>query len=236
MPGTTRDSIYVDFERQGKKYTLIDTAGLRRRGKVFEAIEKFSVVKTLQSIADANVVILLLDAQQDISDQDAHIAGFVVEQGRALVVGVNKWDGLDSHVRERTKSELARKLKFLEFAKFHYISAAEKTGIGALMRSVDDAYAAAMAKLPTPKLTRALIEAVEFQQPRRRGPVRPKLRYAHQGGQNPPIIVIHGNALDAVTETYKRYLENRFRETFSLTGTPLRIEFRSSTNPYAEKG
>ncbi len=236
MPGTTRDSIYVDFERQGRKYTLIDTAGLRRRGKVFEAIEKFSVVKTLQSIADANVVILLLDARQDISDQDAHIAGFVVEQGRALVVGVNKWDGLDAHVRERTKADLLRKLKFLEFAKFHFVSATEKTGIGPLMRSVDDAYAAAMAKLPTPKLTRALIEAVEFQQPRRRGPVRPKLRYAHQGGQNPPIIVIHGNALDAVTETYKRYLENRFRETFSLTGTPLRIEFRSSTNPYADKG
>jgi GTP-binding protein len=236
MPGTTRDSIYVDFERQGKPYTLIDTAGLRRRGKVFEAIEKFSVVKTLQSISDANVVILLLDARQDISDQDAHIAGFVVEQGRALVVGVNKWDGLDAHVRDRTKADLQRKLKFLDFAKFHFISAAEKTGIGALMRSVDDAYAAAMAKLPTPKLTRALIDAVEFQQPRRRGPVRPKLRYAHQGGQNPPIIVIHGNALDAITETYKRYLENRFRETFGLTGTPLRIEFRSSTNPYADKG
>jgi GTP-binding protein len=236
MPGTTRDSIYVDFERQGKPYTLIDTAGLRRRGKVFEAIEKFSVVKTLQSISDANVVILLLDARQDISEQDAHIAGFVVEQGRALVVGVNKWDGLDSHVRERTKADLERKLKFLDFAKFHFISAAEKTGIGPLMRSVDDAYSAAMAKLPTPKLTRALIDAVEFQQPRRRGPVRPKLRYAHQGGQNPPIIVIHGNALDAITETYKRYLENRFRETFKLTGTPLRIEFRSSTNPYADKG
>lgn len=235
MPGTTRDSIYVEFERDGKDYTLIDTAGLRRRGKVFEAVEKFSVVKTLQSIADANVVILLLDARQDISDQDAHIAGFVVEQGRALVVGVNKWDGLDEHARERVKADLARKLKFLDFAKFHFISAARKTGIGALMRSVDDAYAAAMAKLPTPKLTRALIEAVEFQQPRRRGPVRPKLRYAHQGGQNPPVIVIHGNALDAVTDSYKRYLENRFRETFSLTGTPLRIEFRSSHNPYADK-
>jgi len=149
---------------------------------------------------------------------------------------VNKWDGLDPHVRDRTKADLERKLKFLDFAKFHFISAAEKTGIGPLMRSVDDAYAAAMAKLPTPKLTRALIDAVEFQQPRRRGPVRPKLRYAHQGGQNPPIIVIHGNALDAITDTYKRYLENRFRETFKLTGTPLRIEFRSSTNPYADKG
>src|SRR5580698_4348950 len=224
MPGTTRDSIYVDFERSGRKY------------KVFEAVEKFSVVKTLQSISDANVVILLLDAQQDISDQDAHIAGFVVEQGRALVVGVNKWDGLDEHVRERTKADLKRKLKFLEFAKFHFVSAAENTGIGALMRSVNDAYAAAMTKLPTPKLTRALIDAVEFQQPRRRGPIRPKLRYAHQGGQNPPIIVVHGNALDAVTETYKRYLEGRFRETFGLIGTPLRIEFRSSTNPYADKG
>ncbi|CAB3789651.1 GTPase Der [Paraburkholderia caffeinitolerans] len=235
MPGTTRDSIYVDFERGGKKYTLIDTAGLRRRGKVFEAIEKFSVVKTLQSIADANVVILLLDARQEISDQDAHIAGFVVEQGRALVVGVNKWDGMDDHARERIKHHLQRKLKFLDFAEMRFISATEKFGIGPLMRSVDEAYAAAMSKLPTPRLTRALIEAVEFQQPRRRGPVRPKLRYAHQGGQNPPIIVIHGNALDAVTETYKRYLENRFRETFSLTGTPLRIEFRSSTNPYTEK-
>jgi GTP-binding protein len=160
----------------------------------------------------------------------------VVEQGRALVVGVNKWDGLDSHVRERTKADLTRKLKFLDFAKFHYVSALEKTGISQLMKSVDDAYAAAMAKLPTPKLTRALIDAVEFQQPRRRGPVRPKLRYAHQGGQNPPIIVVHGNALDAITDTYKRYLEGRFRETFGLAGTPLRIEFRSSRNPYADKG
>ncbi|KAF1013114.1 MAG: ribosome biogenesis GTPase Der [Burkholderia sp.] len=237
IPGTTRDSIYIDFERNGKPYTLIDTAGLRRRSKVFEAIEKFSVVKTMQSISDANVVILLLDAQQDISDQDAHIAGFVVEQGRALVVGINKWDGLDAHTRERTKADLTRKLKFLEFAKFHFISATEKTGIGPLLRSVDAAYAAAIKKLPTPKLTRALIEAVEFQQPRRRhGPVRPKLRYAHQGGQNPPVIVIHGNALGAVTETYQRYLENHFRETFALTGTPLRMEFRASVNPYADKG
>jgi GTP-binding protein len=235
MPGTTRDSIYIDFERQGRPYTLIDTAGLRRRGKVFEAIEKFSVVKTLQSISDANVVVLLLDARQDVSEQDAHIAGFVVEQGRALVVGVNKWDGLDAHTRDRIKSDLLRKLKFLDFAKFHFISATEGSGIGPLMRSVDAAYAAAMAKLPTPKLTRALIDAVAFQQPRRKGPVRPKLRYAHQGGQNPPIVVIHGNALDAITDSYKRYLEGRFRETFGLIGTPLRIEFRSSHNPYTDK-
>ena len=235
MPGTTRDSIYIDFERQGRNYTLIDTAGLRRRGKVFEAVEKFSVVKTLQSISDANVVILLLDARQDISEQDAHIAGFVVEQGRALVVGVNKWDGLDPHTRETVKSDMTRKLKFLDFAKFHFISATEGSGIGPLMRSVDSAYAAAMTKLPTPKLTRALIEAVEYQQPRRKGPVRPKLRYAHQGGQNPPIVIVHGNALDAITDSYKRYLEGRFRETFGLIGTPLRIEFRSSHNPYTDK-
>jgi GTP-binding protein len=233
MPGTTRDSIYIDFERGGRKYTLIDTAGLRRRGKVFEAVEKFSVVKTLQSISDANVVVLLLDARQDIGEQDAHIAGFVVEQGRALVIGVNKWDALDSHQRDHIKLDLDRKLKFLDFAKTHFISATKGTGIGALMRSVDEAYAAATVNLPTPRLTRALIEAVEFQQPRRNGPVRPKLRYAHQGGQNPPIIVIHGNALDKVTDTYRRYLENRFRETFKLVGTPLRIEFRSTQNPYA---
>jgi GTP-binding protein len=235
MPGTTRDSIYIDFEKGGKPYTLIDTAGLRRRGKVFEAIEKFSVVKTLQSISDANVVVLLLDARQDISEQDAHIAGFVVEQGRALVVGVNKWDGLDPHARDRIKADMARKLKFLDFAKFHFISAAEKSGIGPLMRSVDEAYAAAMSKLATPRLTRALIEAVEYQQPRRKGPVRPKLRYAHQGGQNPPIVIIHGNALDSITDSYKRYLEGRFRETFGLVGTPLRIEFRSSHNPFTDK-
>ncbi|MBN4665075.1 ribosome biogenesis GTPase Der [Pandoraea nosoerga] len=234
MPGTTRDSIHIDFERQGRHYTLIDTAGLRRRGKVFEAIEKFSVVKTLQSIADANVVILMLDARQDISDQDAHIAGFIVESGRALVVGVNKWDGLDEYTRDQTKQELERKLKFLSFANFHFISAARATGIGALMRSVDEAYAAAMSKLPTPKLTRALNEAVEHQQPRRSGFSRPKLRYAHQGGSNPPIIVIHGNNLDGVTDSYRRYLENRFRETFKLKGTPLRIEFRNSANPYAK--
>ncbi|VVD90414.1 ribosome biogenesis GTPase Der [Pandoraea terrigena] len=234
MPGTTRDSIHIEFERQGRNYTLIDTAGLRRRGKVFEAVEKFSVVKTLQSIADANVVILMLDARQDISDQDAHIAGFIVESGRAVVVGVNKWDGLDEYTREQTKQELERKLKFLGFANFHFISAAKATGIGPLMRSVDEAYAAAMTKLPTPKLTRALNEAVEHQQPRRSGFSRPKLRYAHQGGSNPPIIVIHGNSLDGVTDSYRRYLENRFRETFKLKGTPLRIEFRNSANPYAK--
>lgn len=233
MPGTTRDSIEIPFEREGKHYSLIDTAGIRRRGKVFEAIEKFSVVKTLQSISEANVVLLLLDAQQDISEQDAHIAGFILESGRALVVGVNKWDGLTSDKRDEIKMDLERKLSFLSFAKFHFISALKSTGIGPLMKSVDAAYVAAMADLTTPKLTRALIEAVEHQQPRRKGSIRPKLRYAHQGGQNPPIVIIHGNALDSVEDNYKRYLEKHFRETFSLTGTPLRIEFRSSKNPFA---
>lgn len=234
MPGTTRDSIEIPFERDGNQYTLIDTAGIRRRGKVFEAIEKFSVVKTLQSISEANVVLLLLDAQQDISEQDAHIAGFVLETGRALVVGVNKWDGLTSDRRDEIKMDIERKLNFLSFAKFHFISAIKSTGIGPLMKSINSAYAAAMANLPTPKLTRALIEAVDHQQPRRKGSIRPKLRYAHQGGQNPPIIVIHGNALDSIDANYKRYLESHFRETFSLVGTPLRIELRSSKNPFSK--
>ncbi|MFL9923484.1 ribosome biogenesis GTPase Der [Herbaspirillum lusitanum] len=232
MPGTTRDSIEIPFERDGKHYTLIDTAGIRRRGKVFEAIEKFSVVKTLQSISEANVVLLLLDAQQDISEQDAHIAGFVLESGRALVVGVNKWDGLQSDQRDQIKTDIERKLNFLSFAKFHFISAIKATGIGPLIKSIDSAYAAAMSNLTTPKLTRALIEALEHQQPRRKGSIRPKMRYAHQGGQNPPVVVIHGNALESIEDSYKRYLEKHFRETFSLVGTPLRIEFRSSKNPF----
>jgi GTP-binding protein len=234
MPGTTRDSIEIPFEREGKQYTLIDTAGIRRRGKVFEAIEKFSVVKTLQSISEANVVVLMLDAQQDISEQDAHIAGFVLETGRALVIAVNKWDGLQSDRRDEIKIDIDRKLDFLSFAKMHFISALKSQGIAPMMKSVDAAYAAATANLSTPKLTRALIEAVEKQEPRRKGSIRPKLRYAHQGGQNPPVIVIHGNALDAVGEPYKRYLEKHFRDTFSLVGTPLRIELRTGKNPFAK--
>lgn len=233
MPGTTRDSIEIPFERNGKQYTLIDTAGIRKRGKISEAVEKFSVVKTLQSIGEANVVLLLLDAQQDIAEQDAHIAGFILESGRALVVGINKWDGLTSDRRDEIKTDLERKLNFLFFAKFHFISALKSTGITQLMQSIDNAYTAAMSNLSTPKLTRALILAVEHQQPPRKGSTRPKLRYAHQGGQNPPIVVIHGNALELIDANYKRFLENHFRETFSLTGTPLRIEFKSSTNPFS---
>ncbi|MDZ4058131.1 MAG: ribosome biogenesis GTPase Der, partial [Polynucleobacter sp.] len=216
MPGTTRDAIEVPFERNGKPYILIDTAGLRRRGKVFEAIEKFSVVKTLQAIADANVVILMLDAQQDISEQDAHIAGFILEAGRALVLAINKWDGVDSYVKERCRVEIGQKLRFLDFANVHPISAKKGTGLKELFKDVDLAYAAAMAKLPTPRLTRILAEAVEHQQPKRVGMGRPKLRYAHQGGMNPPIVVIHGSALSGVTDSYKRFLEGRFREAFKL--------------------
>jgi GTP-binding protein len=235
LPGTTRDSIYVDFEREGRKYTLIDTAGLRRKGKVFESIEKFSVIKTLQSIEDAHVVVLVLDACQDISDQDAHIAGFVLESGRALVVAVNKWDGLDNYKREQIKQELETRLKFLDFARFHYVSALKGQGLVQVFRSVDAAYKAATADLSTPQLTRTLIDAVARQAPPRSGIFRPKLRYAHQGGRNPPVIVIHGNALDQVPDSYRRYLEHVFREVFKLQGTPLRIQFNVSQNPFAER-
>jgi GTP-binding protein len=236
QPGTTRDSIYIDFSYKGRTYTLIDTAGVRRRGKVFEAVEKFSVIKTLQAIEDANVVILMLDARNEISDQDAHIAGFIRESGRALVLAVNKWDGLDDHERRTIKTEAVRKLAFvLDFAQVHYISALHGTGLKGLLPSVDAAYAAAIANLSTPKLTRALIAAVEKQPPPRAGVSRPKLRYAHQGGSNPPLIVIHGNGLDDISQSYQRYLENTFREMFQLRGTPLRVEFRTGRNPYANK-
>ena len=232
QPGTTRDSIYVDFEREGRRYTLIDTAGMRRRGNIADAVEKFSVIKTLQAIEDANVVILVLDAREPITDQDAHIAGFILEAGRALVVAVNKWDGLKPEQRDWTKRSLARTLNFIEFAPAHYISALAGTGIKPLLDAVERAYQAAMVKLPTPKLTRALIAAVARQAPPRGGVFRPKLRYAHQGGSNPPRIVIHGTALNHIPDSYRRYLERFFRETFQLQGTPLKIEFRQGRNPY----
>lgn len=231
-PGTTRDSIYIDFERAGRAYTIIDTAGVRRRTKISEAVEKFSVVKTLKAIEDANVAVLVLDAQQDISEHDATIAGFALEAGRALVVAINKWDHLDSERKEQIKRDVARKLTFLDFAKFHYISALEGRGVGDLFKSIDEAYQAAMAKLSTPKLTRVLEVAVERQAPPRVGPVRPKMRYAHQGGVNPPIIVVHGNALEHVPESYTRYLEHTFRKVFKLQGTPLRVQYKTGENPF----
>lgn len=235
MPGTTRDAIAIPFERGGKRYTLIDTAGLRRRGRVFEAVEKFSVIKTLQAIQEANVIVLVLDASQDISDQDAHIAGFALEAGRALVVGINKWDAVDDYQRDRLKADIARKLSFLGFARFHQISALKSQGISGLLKSVDAAYAAATANLSTPRLTRTLQQAVARQAPPRHGMARPKMRYAHQGGMNPPVIVIHGNALEAIPASYERYLERCFMEAFKLQGTPLRIQFRTTHNPYAAR-
>lgn len=235
QPGTTRDSIHIDFERSGRHYTIVDTAGIRRRGKVTEAIEKFSVIKTLQSVEDANVVVLVLDAQQEISDQDASIAGFVLESGRALVVAVNKWDGLEQYKRDWIKREVERKLGFLAFAKLHFISALQGQGVSALFKSIDDAYAAAMAKLSTPRLTRVLLAAVQKQQPPRNGLHRPKMRYAHQGGVNPPIIVVHGSGLEQVPESYRRYLERCFMDAFKLQGTPLRIQFKTTGNPFADK-
>jgi GTP-binding protein len=234
QPGTTRDAIAVDFEYGEQSFQLIDTAGLRRKGKVFETVEKFSVVKTLQAIEQCNVAVLLLDGSNEIADQDAHIAGYILESGRALVVAVNKWDGLDAYHRDQIKRELERKMHFLRWARMHFISARKGTGLAAVMRSVSAAHRAAFAKLSTPKLTRALYAAVERQPPPRAGRGRPKMRYAHQGGHNPPVIVIHGNALAHVGDAYRRYLEGWFRETFDLAGTPLRIEFRTNTNPYVD--
>jgi GTP-binding protein len=234
-PGTTRDSIYIDFERGARRYTLIDTAGLRRRGRVTDGVERFSMVKTMQAIEDANVVILVLDARQDIAEQDAHIAGYVLEAGRALVIAVNKWERLPEEDRELIKRALVRKLNFLAFARLHFISALTGEGISALLKSVDEAYGAAMARLATPRLTRALAQAVAQQPPPRSGAIRPKLRYAHQGGINPPRIIVHGNALERVPEAYRRYLERFFRDAFQLQGTPLQVEFRSGPNPYARQ-
>jgi GTP-binding protein len=233
-PGTTRDAIEVPFEYGDERFTLIDTAGLRRKGKVFEAVEKFSVVKTLQAIAACNVVVLVLDATEGVAEQDAHVAGFVLESGRALVIAVNKWDGLDAYTRDTVKRELERKLHFLSWAKVHFISARRGTGLASLMRSVVTAHKAAFAKLPTPRLTRALFAAVERQAPPRAGRGRPKMRYAHQGGQNPPVVVIHGSALSGVGDSYRRYLEGWFRDIFDLQGTPMRIEFRTAVNPYVK--
>ena len=232
QPGTTRDSIYVDFERAGRQYTLIDTAGVRRKGKVFEAVEKFSVIKTLQAIEDANVAVLVLDAKQDIAEQDAHLAGFILEAGRALVVAINKWDDTDDYRRNIVKHEIARKLDFLSFAKFHTISALKNAGVGGLLKSIDEAYRAAMVKLPTPRLTAVLQEAVARHNPARAGQFRPKPKYAHQGGMNPPIIVVHGNHLESLEGGYQRYLENCFREAFNIQGTPLRVEFKAGHNPF----
>lgn len=235
MPGTTRDAITVPFERNGQKFELIDTAGLRRKGKVFEAIEKFSVVKTLQAIEGANVVLLLIDATAGVTDQDAHIAGFILESGRSVVLAINKWDAVDDYQRQMLERSIETRLSFLKFAPMHFISAQKRQGIEPLWKSIIQAHRAATCKMPTPVLTRILLESIQFQTPKKVGAYRPKLRYAHQGGMNPPIIVIHGNSLEHVTEAYKRFLEGRFRKEFNLVGTPLRIDLKTSHNPYADK-
>jgi GTP-binding protein len=235
LPGTTRDAISVPFERSGQKFELIDTAGLRRKGKVFEAIEKFSVVKTLQAIESANVVLLLLDATQGVTDQDAHIAGYILESGRAVVLAINKWDAIDDYARELVRRQIEQRLAFLKFADLHLISAQKRQGLGPVWTSITQAYKSATVKMSTPVLTRLVQEAVQFQAPKRAGMFRPKLRYAHQGGMNPPVIVVHGNSLEHVTDAYKRFLEGRFRKEFKLVGTPLRVEMRTSKNPYADK-
>lgn len=234
-PGTTRDSIHIDLEKNGKHYTLIDTAGVRKRGRVFEAIEKFSVIKTIQAIEEANVVILVVDAQEGITEQDAHVAAYILEAGRALVVAINKWDGLKDDERDWIKREIDRKLQFLDFAEFHYISALRKKGLPELFTSVDIAYKAAFAKLATPQLTRVLIDAMQQHQPPISKGIRPKLRYAHQGGSNPPIVVIHGSHVDGVKDAYTRFLEKTFRRTFQLSGTPLRVQYKQGSNPFAEE-
>jgi len=234
QPGTTRDSISVDFERNGRSYTLIDTAGVRRSGRIQDVAEKYSVIKTMQAIDDCNVVLLVLDVTQDVSDQDAHLAGFIVESGRALVVAINKWDAANEEAREKAKRDYGRKLNFLDFAPVHYISARAGSGIAPLLGSANAAYAAAMSKLPTPQLTRVLLAAVQKQSPPRAGVSRPKLRYAHQGGMNPPLIMIHGNALNQVPDSYRRYLERAFMTAFDLRGTPVKVLFKKQgRNPFA---
>ena len=236
LPGTTRDAIHVPFERNGQRFELIDTAGLRRKGKVFEAIEKFSVVKTLQAISDANVVVLLLDATQGVADQDAHIAGYIVDAGRAVVVAVNKWDAIDSYQRQTVERQIAQRLPSLRYAEVLPISAITREGLAPLCKAIGPAHASALVKMSTPVLTRLVQDAVAHQQPQRAGHFRPKLRYAHQGGQNPPIVVVHGNSLEHITDSYKRFLEGRIREHFKLVGTPLRVEMKSSRNPFDDKG
>ncbi len=235
QPGTTRDSIFIPFEHHGRRYTLIDTAGVRRRSRVTEVIEKFSVIKTLQAISDANVVILVLDARMGIAEQDARLLGFIIDSGKALVIAVNKWDDTAGGERDQVRREVERKLSFVAYAAVHYISALRGSGIKALFKAVDRAYESSTRKLSTPNLTRLLEQAVAQHAPPLVKGRRIKLRYAHQGGHNPPIIVIHGNQTGATPRAYRRYLENYFRSALKLEGTPVRIEFRSGDNPYKDK-
>ena len=234
-PGTTRDSIRIPFERNGKPYVLIDTAGVRRRARIEDQVEKFTVVKTLQAIDYANVVILVLDAQQEIGEQDATLAGYILEQGRSLVLAVNKWDGLEDSARAWIKREVERRLPFLSFSKAHFISALHGTHVNSLFAAVDNAFASACKTFPTPMLNKILARAVEATPPPIARGHRIKLKFAHQGGKNPPLVIIHGNQVESVPDYYQRYLANVFRKAFKLEGTPVRIEFKQGENPFKDK-
>jgi len=235
MPGTTRDSIYIPMERDGREYVLIDTAGVRRRGRINETVEKFSVVKTLKAVEDANVVLLVIDARENISDQDLSLLGFALNAGRSIVIAVNKWDGLDSDVKESVKKELDRRLGFVDFARIHFISALHGTGVGHLFESIQEAYNSATTRVGTSVLTRIMKMAVDDHQPPMVRGRRIKLKYAHAGGYNPPIVVIHGNMVRELPDSYKRYLMNYFRKSLEIMGTPIRINFHNSDNPYENR-
>ncbi|OUY08755.1 ribosome biogenesis GTPase Der [Acinetobacter populi] len=232
MPGTTRDSVYIPFERNGRQYTLIDTAGVRRKGKVDETVEKFSIVKTLQAIKDANVIVVVIDAREGIVEQDLHLIGYALEAGRALVIAINKWDGMSDYDRSQVKMEIERRFDFIPWAKIHLISALHGTGVGDLYPSIHRAYESANLKVTPAKLTQILNDATEQHQPPQIQGRRIKMRYAHMGGQNPPTIVIHGNKVDKTPADYRRYLENVFRKVYKLEGTPVRIDFKTSENPF----
>ena len=235
QPGTTRDSVMVPFERDGQRYTLIDTAGLRRRARVEEAIEKFSVIKTLQAIESAHVVVAVMDAHENVAEQDASLLGTAIEQGKALVLAINKWDNIPSEQREEIRGQIQQRLAFADFAPLHFISARHGSGVGELLRAVQEVYAAAMRDMSTPELTRVLEAAIQSHQPPLVSGRRIKLRYAHQGGRNPPVIVVHGNQTDHVPDAYRRYLVNVYRQAFDLKGTPVRVVFRGEENPFAGK-
>jgi GTP-binding protein len=236
MPGTTRDSIYIPMEREGQEYVLIDTAGVRRRGRINETVEKFSVIKTLKAVEDANVVLLVIDARENISDQDLSLLGFALNAGRSLVIAVNKWDGLDNEVKEKVKSELDRRLGFVDFARLHFISALHGTGVGHLYESVQEAYVSATKRVGTSVLTRVMKMAQDDHQPPMVRGRRVKLKYAHAGGYNPPLIVIHGNQVKELPSSYKRFLMNYFRKSLEIMGTPIRIQFQNSENPFEDRG
>jgi GTP-binding protein len=235
QPGTTRDSIFVPLERMGKQYTLIDTAGIRRRGKIFETTEKFSVVKTLQAIETTHVVLFVFDAREGVTDQDLKLLGFIIDSGKALVLAANKWDDMTPAEKDRTRATIDRRLHFADFARLHYISALHGSGVGTLFKSVDEAYASANKKLSTPKINKILNEATLAHNPPLVHGRRVKLRYAHSGGHNPPIIVIHGNQVNALPDAYRRYLANTFQKRLQLVGTPVRVEFKASENPFRDK-